>query len=70
MNTLPFTNTLQFGSEKYMITKRLYQEIFAQTNLISDYDKCRSYVYGAMNKCSKEIKQVVEFETKKIDIEL
>ena len=70
MTNPDFTNTLQFGSDKYMITKRLYQELFAQTNLIGDYNECRSYVYGAMNKCLKETKQVVEFKTKKIDIEL
>jgi len=70
MANLLFTNTLQFGSDKYMITKRLYQEILSQTNYIGDYNKCRSYVYGAIINCSKEVQEVVEFDTKKIDIEL
>jgi hypothetical protein len=65
-----FTHTLQFGSEKYMITKRFYQEILAETNYIGDYNECKSYVYRAMNKCFKEIQQVADFPKKKIDFEI
>ena len=70
MTNLDFTNTLQFGRDKYMITKRLYQELISQTNYIGDYNEARAYVYKAMNNCFKEIQQVTEFKTKKIDIEL
>ncbi len=63
-----FTNTLQIDNDKYEITKRLYQELFSQMNLISDYGKCRQYVRTAMSSCLREIKEVNEFEVKKIDI--
>ena len=70
MANLLFTNSLQFGTQKYMITKRLYQELLAETNYIGDYKLARAYVFTAMNKCLKEMQQVTEFETKKIDIEI
>jgi len=70
MANLLFTHTLKYGSEKYMITKRLYQELLAETNYIGDYYEARAYVYKAMNKCFKEIQQVTEFNKKKIDFEI
>ena len=70
MGNLLLTNTLQIGADKYMITKRLYQEILAETNYISDYYKCCTYVRQALSKCFREIQEVSEFEVKKIDIEL
>lgn len=65
-----FTNSLQYGKDKYMITRRLYRELLAQTNLICDYNEARAYVHRAMNKCINEIQKVSEFETKTIDIEI
>lgn len=65
-----FTNSLQFGSNKYMITKRLYQELLAETNYIADYKDCCSYVMKAITNCFREVQEVSQFETKKIDIEL
>lgn len=70
MRNVLFTHTLQFGSEKYMITKRLYNELLAQTNYISNYNECRTYVYRAMNKCLQEVNKVSEFPKKKIDFEI
>lgn len=70
MNNQIFTNTLQFGNDKYLITRRLYRELIAQTNLIGNYTECRRYVHEAMNKCYKEIQEVSEFTTKKVDIEI
>ena len=64
-----FTHALQYGSDKYMITKRLYQELIAETNYIGDYNEARSYVFRAMNKCFKEIQQVSEFN-KRVDFEI
>jgi len=65
-----FTNTLQLGNSKYIITKRLYQEIMAQTNYISDYNECKTYVMNALTKCLRETQKVNDFKTKKIDIEI
>ena len=70
MGNLLYTNTLQIDSDKFLITKRLYQEMFSQMNYLSDYGKCRVYVRKAMSKCLREVKEVREFEVKKIDIEL
>lgn len=69
-NNQLFTYTLKFDADKFLITKRLYQELIAQTNLIADYNECRRYVRQALNNCINEIQEVVEFNTKKIDIEL
>lgn len=70
MNTPLFTNTLTIGNGKFLITKRLYQELFAEMNFIKDYAKCREYVHEAMTKCLHEVKEVTNFEVKKIDIQL
>ena len=70
MTTPLFTHSLKFNSEKYMITKRLYNELIAETNYIGNYNECRAYVFKAMNKCFKEIQQVTEFPKKKIDFEI
>ena len=60
---------LQFDNDKFMITKRLYLELLAETNYIIDYEQCRKHVRSVMSKSGKEIKQVRQFETKKIHIE-
>lgn len=70
MGNQTFDKTLQFGNDKYLITKRLYRELIAETNYISDYNECRIYVMKAMNKCMNEIKRVANFEGKKIDFEI
>ena len=61
---------LQFDSDMYMITKRLYLELLAQTNLIGDYNECRRYVRLTMAKSQQEVKEVKAFKTKKIHIQL
>lgn len=61
---------LKFDNDKFMITKRLYLELLAQTNFISNYEQCRKHVRSVMSKSSNEIKEVKTFETKKIHIEL
>ena len=61
---------LKFDNDLFMITKRLYLELLAQTNYISDYTQCRKYVRSVMSKSGKEIKEVRQFETRKIHIEL
>jgi hypothetical protein len=61
---------LKFDSDMFMITKRLYLELLAETNYISDYNACRKYVRSVMSKCFNEIKEVKAFETRKIHIEL
>ena len=61
---------LKFDADMFMITKRLYLEILAQTNYLGDYGKCRKYVREVMFKCMKEVKEVKAFKTKKIHIEL
>jgi len=70
MTNPDFTNTLQIDNDKFLITKRLYQEMFAEMNLIKDYGRCRKYVREAMDNCLKEISSVTSFKVKKIDIVL
>lgn len=70
MTKVDFTNTLQIDNDKFLITKRLYQEMFAEMNLIKDYGRCRKYVRQAMDSCLKEINSVTSFKVKKIDIVL
>ena len=70
MTQIIFTYSLQFDNEKFMITKRLYNEIISETNLIGDYGMCRVYVKEVLNKCQRETKKVLNFEKKKIDIEI
>lgn len=61
---------LQIDKDKYLISKRLFNEIYAETNYLGDYDKCRSYVRATMCICMSEIQEVNNFKTKKIDIQL
>lgn len=70
MRNFTYDNTLILDKKKYLISKRLYQELLAQTNLIKDYLKCRSYVITAVYRCANEVMEVAEFKTKKIDIEI
>lgn len=65
-----FTHQLQFNSEKYLITKRLYNELLSETNYIGDYTQCKAYVMRALSNCFREIQQVTEFPKKKIDFEI
>ena len=61
---------LKFDNDMFMITKRLYLELLAQTNYLVDYGKCRSYVRSVISNSGNEIKEVKSFETKKIHMEL
>jgi hypothetical protein len=61
---------LLFDADKFMITKRLYLEMFGQMNYIADYGKCRKYARLTMSNSPSEVKEVREFETKKVHIEL
>jgi hypothetical protein len=61
---------LQIDNDKFLITKRLFQEMFAEINYLVDYTKCRSYVRATMSLCTKEITEVNTFKVKKIDIQL
>lgn len=69
MNQL-LDHQLKFDNDMFMITKRLYLELLAQTNYISDYNQCRRHVRSVMSKSGNEIKEVKAFETRKIHIEL
>ena len=70
MKNIIFSKTLAIDNEKYMITKRLYHELIAQTNLIANFNECRAYIRKSLNVCYKEIQEVKQFETRKIDIEI
>jgi len=61
---------LKFDSDMFMITKRLYLEILAQTNYLGEYGACRKYVREVMSKCIGEVKEVKEFKTRKVHIEI
>lgn len=65
-----FIYNLKISNEKFVITRRLYNELIAQTNLIGDYNKCRVYVRKSLDSCKREVKKVYEFENKKIDFEI
>ena len=64
------SHQLQIDNDKYLITKRLFHEMYAEMNYLIDYAKCRSYVRATMFSCTSEIKEVKEFLVKKIDIVL
>lgn len=64
------TYQLQFDDDKFMITKRLYLEMFAQMNYLVDYVACRKYARNIMSKSGNEIEEVKAFKTRKIDLEL
>jgi hypothetical protein len=64
------SHQLQIDNDKYLITKRLFTEMYSQLNYLVDYAKCRSYVRATMSCCVNETKVVTNFETKKIDIQL
>lgn len=68
--TQVLSHQLQIDNDKYLITKRLFQEMYSQINYLVDYAKCRSYVRATMFCCIGEIKEVKEFEVKKVDIHL
>ena len=70
MITQLLDHQLKFDNDCFMITKRLYQELLAETNYIGDYGKCRSYVRLTLAKCTEEVEKVKAFKTRKIHIEL
>ena len=61
---------LKIDNDQFLITKRLYQEIMAETNLIADYDKCKVYVRKTLSTCKDEAKLLSNVKTKKFQIEL
>lgn len=63
-----YTHQLQFDADKYLITKQLYNLIVSETNLISDYGKCRRFVRQTLFKYGNEVKEVKVFDKRRRDI--
>ena len=61
---------LKFRNSKFVITKRLYNELISQTNYMKSIIDCQEYIWKALRECSDEVIEVKEFAVKKIDFEI
>lgn len=67
MGNQTFMYVLQNGHKRLSITKRLYNEIIADTNG-KDYNEARSIILIKINECRNEVK--ADTTGKKADIEI
>lgn len=67
MGNQTFMYVLQNGHKRLSITKRLYNEIIADTNG-KDYNEARTIILTKIQECSAEVQR--DTSGKKVDIEI